>query len=368
MNRLKFMSVLFLCSLQGIALADFKWELGSNVSETYDDNITYAHTDRLSDEISKLSLNGGFILQNKNSQAELKTTLTENIYGHHSNLDNLQESLLLNAGYDLSPYDSFKLNESFDHSQEPTTIVDTFGRTSGRYDAYNNRVDLEYDRVINEQWKGSFKYSELDYETSGQHVSTNEHNPGLGLEYDLDSANQFMFNYDFQDWTHSSGKPTNINILSGGYRHYLTTQLYFDLKPGLSFIDAQSGNRTVKPRYEADLIDDVDQNTQFKIDYVSSYTPIIYSQDNFNNWQWTLSAAKQLTKRINGNVSAFFGKGRYAVSGKTNKLTGANLGVEYDFDEKNSIQLGYLIERNDSNAPNQAYTKNTVNLQYKRIF
>ncbi|MBI4309435.1 MAG: outer membrane beta-barrel protein [Candidatus Omnitrophica bacterium] len=362
------LAVSFLMCWHGLGHADFKWNLEGDAAESYDDNITFTKDDRLTDAITRISLGGGFTREGKNDKIDFRGRLTENIFARHSSFTNLSQDLALDAVKDLTPSDKIEVHDKFRHAEDPAGFEDNFGRAGGRYSTYTNHLNLSWARQVTRQWTTKFKYLQSNYDFTRSDLSdAAKYSPGISGEYAIDSATQVLMGYDYTRWIFDPGNDTDIHTLSGGLRRYLTNQLYAELKPGVDFINSV-GRDLTKPRYEASLTDDVDENTKLKLTYIKEYAPTAFSQDIFNNWRLSASIFKQLNSRVKTNISAFYGQGRYLSSEIMDKSSGVNLGLEYALNERASAYCGYTYERANSNSDARTYRRNVFTFGIKFAF
>lgn len=343
------------------AWANLKWNIGGDVLTSYDDNITYAHTDKISSFIFKPSVVGGFIAEGKTEQVSMAVRLTQNIYASHSEFNNLEQSVKLNAKKELSSYETVTLTETFRHSEDPYEFEDAFGRQNGRYGIYTNDLGGSYTRVMNERWtavvNAGIKNSILTREDLRDSVV---YRAGLQNIYVMNMKNSILVDYDISYRTYQHGDDMFINSLSGGVRHFFTKQLYLDVKPGITFIRDIDGDNLVKPRYEVVLNDDIDETSSLKVSFLSDYGTNSYSQNLFESWRLSALFHKQFNTRLGGNVVAFYGRGHYKTTGITDRLGGVSLSATYALTRKTDIFLSYLFQKTDSNVSIRSYTKNLM--------
>lgn len=140
------------------------------------------------------------------------------------------------------------------------------------------------------------------------------------------------------------------------------------MNAGDDFIKAFDGNNINKPRFESILTDEVDENTKIKLNYKKEYGTSEYSADIFNNWRISASFDRQLTKRIKIDLSTFYGEGEYLSNKTSDKLSGANIGLEYALSDPASIYINYVYQEQQSNSDSSAYTKNLTQLGFKYLF
>jgi hypothetical protein len=354
---------------QEISFADIRWNWEGEVAEIYDDNVTFSKTDKISDEITKLSLMGGFTQESKTSRVELNARLTGNIFAEHPTFNYLSQDITLDAVKELSPYDQISAHEKFNHSEDPVSFENAFGRTNGRYSLYSNNLALEYARQMSQKLTTRLRYTQINNIFTRESLNDSMgFSPELITEYTIDSATITSLGYKYTYWDFESGSDANIHTLYGGLRRFLTRQLYLDIKPGVNFINSFDGRNISKPRFEVGLTDDVDENTSLNLTYIKEYSVTPYFQEIFDNWRLIASAAKELNARLKLTLSAFYGKGRYIGSGISDRLSGANIGLEYALTKRTSVYCKYTYQRSNSNTDTHSYTRNMAMLGIRVAF
>jgi len=347
---LAFLTVAASCLWGKLAFADIKWNLDAGVTTGYDDNVTYVNTNRISDMVTRTSVDGGLTQTGKNDVFDFTTGLRENIYTNHSSLDNLAENLGADYTGDLNPYEHLKASDTFSHSVDPSSLQNAFGRINGNYGTYYNNLDLESVRDITEQWKGMFKYIQTNYEFTTQALSNSAgYNPGISTEYDFNSSSQATVSYDYRRRTFSPGGSSDANTPTVGWRQYLNAQWYVDLLEGADFIKGFNDS-LIEPRYGAGLTHDVDKNTQLTIRYDKQYEVDAFTQDISNDWHLVLNGFHQFTTRLDGDVAFFTGQGKYFNSGISYKFIGTNVSAKYSLNDHVDLSLTYGIEDSISNS------------------
>ncbi len=349
------------------AFADIRWGLDGGVVTGYDDNVTYVNSNKISDMITRTSLDAGITQESSTDTFDLKTGVTENIYTNHSSLDNLAENLNANYKVDVNPFEHIKALDTFTHSVDPGSLAIAFGRINGNYETYYNNLDLESQTDITEQWSGTFKYVQTNYNYTIPSLSdTALYNPELSTKYDFSSQSQGMLNYDYRRRTFSPGKSADAHTPSAGWRQYLDPTWYVDLLAGADFIKG-FGQSLIEPRYAAGLTHDVGQNTRLSLTYNKQYETDQYTQDINNDWYATLNGYHEFTSRLSGDISFFTGQGRYVTSRISDKYIGTNVAFKYAVTDHIDVTLMYTFQDSISNSSIRANTQNTVfaGLTYK---
>lgn len=370
MKKLQIATAVFaLLLFVGRASADVQWGIGGAVSESYDDNILYSNANPLHDVITRVVLGGGVKQASPTHELEFKGELIQSFFKNHTEFNDLAVDIAVNGRMELDAYKRLSFREQFRQSEEPHTFEDAFGRSNGRYGVNRNRFGFDFVRDWSPQWSTMFTYAQnnTNQSRSGGRDSA-QYMPGVVSEYALDSANQVLVGYAWSFYTFEPGGNANIQALNAGYRHYFTPKWYSEVKPGVSFVHSFTNNDFVRPRYEVSLTDIADENTQLQLSYIKEYGVNDYNEDVSSNWRVSLTGYRQLTSRIRGNISAFYGRGHYEVTDMVDKLTGASAGFEYALREHTSFTVDYLYQQADSNTLNRSYRKNRVQAGLKYIF
>lgn len=363
------LTLLFATTLLTNAFADFKWDVGGFITEGYDDNITFAHSNKISDAITRVTLGLGLQQESKTSKLTLKAGLTETIYANHSSFTNLAEDIDATFTKALTEYDQVTITNGFRHAEEARSFEDSFGSTNGRYSTYKNDFGFDYNHTLSQQWKLGGKYNQSNiYYSRNDLTDSVQYAPGVYSEFAFDSANTLLTNYTLARREFKHGPHSTSNIINGGFRHFFTQQWSAEALAGVSIIDSFDHTRIVKPRYAAGITNDVDENTRINLNYTLEHSTTGYNQDIFNNWRFSLTMLRQLTARISGSLTAFYGQGEYTVSNIDDKLTGAAFGINYELTKKSSVMLNYSLENTKSNTSSRSYTRNFVQLGFKFLF
>jgi len=351
--------------LSGVAFAGIKWGFDGGVVTGYDDNITYVNTNRISDMVTRTSLDGGLTQESDNELFDFKTGLTENIYTNHPSLDNLAENLNTDYKLDVTPFEHLTALDTFTHSIDPSNLGSAFGRINGNYGTYYNNLDMESLTDFTEQWSGTFKYLQTNYSYTAQDLSnTVLYNPEISTKYDFSSISEGTLNYDYRRRSFSPGKSSNANTPSAGWRQYLDPKWYVDLLTGVDFIEG-FGEKTIEPRYAAGLTHNVDQNTQLTLKYDKQYESDQYTQNILNDWHLSLNAYHEFTARFSGDISVFTGQGKYLISDITENYIGTNISASYAISSHTDITATYSYQDSASNSSIRTNTQNTIFLGLK---
>ncbi|MBN2097698.1 MAG: outer membrane beta-barrel protein [Candidatus Omnitrophica bacterium] len=353
----------------GFDAEDLDVQVRANVSETYDDNITFAHQDAKKDFITSFSLGTDLKYEQKMRSLSLAANIFQQLFADCSDFNNTSQDLSLDYKQELSKYARLSLLNRFSHSYEPRSFEDAFGRSGGRYSYYRNRFSLGYIKDISKQLSVGARYANELNEISREDLADSYlNNFGLDATYFLSSNNILSGSYDFSNRNFNPGSSASTNSLATGLRHYFTEQLYFDGRAGLDIINSFFEKSYTKPLIFAALTSDIDETAQASLSFSQQYTTTSYTQDLFKQWRLSAALNKQLFKRLNCALSAFYGEGEYVSSSITDELNGASCSLRYDLNEQLTGTLSYSYTSVDSNLNTREYSKNRISLRLSYDF
>ncbi|MCK5242288.1 hypothetical protein KAR34_07540 [bacterium] len=335
----------------------------ASLREGYDDNVTYVRNNPIRDMVTNV-LAGIIIKQEgKTHSWSMDVDVAYQFFVDHASFNNISEYTNVHLKKKFSKYDQITLNNSFSHFEEPNSFEDAFGRTSGRYSTYHNYFNVAYRHDLNQQLAWNFRYNNDFCTYSREELSdSNLNTVGTGVAYTINSATILSAAYDYIQRDFSPGPSAKKNEVTVKVRRFLTTQLYFDLKTGVDFIDSYNDQRFIHPLYQAALIDDIDKTTQGQIVLKKEYLTTAYLQDLLDRWQVSLKLAKKLTTRFQALVVAFYGRGTYVSTNVQDILSGVNVRGRYDLSKKTKLSLNYVYSKNESSQETNGYIKNVVYL------
>ena len=150
------------------------------------------------------------------------------------------------------------------------------------------------------------------------------------------------------------------NSLGALARAYLTSRFYLDANAGISLLSSYDKNKYLKPFLGIAVTDEFDENTKGTVSFIKRYDTNAYSQDLFGYWRISCALTRKLTRRLDTKCSLFFGDGEYRSSDVRDKLSGIDLGLNYDFKDNVRGGLTYGYSRTDSTLSSREYAKNVV--------
>lgn len=345
-------------------------EITPRVSQSYDDNITYASENERDDFITDLTLGLSGKYEGKLDMLRLGASISHHIYNKYSSMDNTDQTFDAMYFRELDKYQRIRISDSFTHAEDPASFEDAFGRSSGRYAYYTNDLNARYYRDITSQLSGTLRYgnSFTEYSTS-THVDSFANSIGGGLEYAVSSADLFLIDYGFnrRDYDQSDNYIT-ANTITGGMRHFFTKQLYIEPVAGFTYIESSDGYNETNPSVSVSLVEELNETTTNTLVYSRESTSSDDSQYIFDSWRFSANVSKQLYERLKGTVSAFYGEGEYKRLGITDELQGLSLSAGYDLTEDMQLTARYSYSQTESNVRSREYERNYVSLGLSMTF
>lgn len=339
---------------------------GISVGETFDDNITYARKNKKEDFITLAGLGIGAKYEGRTRSFELTGNVTQRMYAKNSNFDNTTEEVALNFSNEFSEHARMSLSNVFIHSNEPlfnrgNFFDEQFGRRGGQFEHFRNRFDINYTRDFTRQLTIIARYgNSLDIFSGVDLQDSFLNNAGFEANYLLSATTTFLLSYDFVYREFEDNESASINTVATGIRQYITRKLYFDIRPGLDFIDSFDDENLTKPVIMTSLTYQKDTDTIARLIFEKKYDTNVYNEDIVNRWRTTASVTRQLMERLRCSLSIFYSEGEFISSDFKNRLLGANSTINYDITKILKGNFTYTYSHSDTNSETTGYTKNTV--------
>ncbi len=351
------------CNAWAFRLGKIEIKPHASVYETYDDNVTYVKENKISDYITKPSVGAAMIYEGKTTSIMVDGNYYHEFYADNSGFDNNGGDVSAELNSELSKFDRISLRDSFSKTYEPRSFEDQFGFIGGRYSSTRNRVDFGYARDVSQHFGLSTRYSN-EYNTySRDDIAKSFLNSG-GVEgsYIVSSDLTLFTAYDYSRRDFDEGPHAATNTWTGGFRKFLTKQMYIDASTGVDFVKSYSGKDYTKPFGVISLTDDINDRTNAILLFSKRYNTISYNEDIFDQWQVSASLNNEITQKLKGTVSAFYGRGEYVNSGQVDDLVGSSAALEYEINDKWKARAAYSFSKQDSTSIFSEYRKNTVTL------
>ncbi|MFH1692078.1 MAG: outer membrane beta-barrel protein [Candidatus Omnitrophota bacterium] len=344
-------------------------KLDARLSEYYDDNITYADDNAVSDAVSRLSVGLKAGVEGKLEAFVATLNVSHEFYAQHSMYDNTSEDFSARYNRELSKFDRVVLKETLRHADEPSSFEEAFETTPGRYQYLRNNFEVSYIKDISSQLALSLTYANEGYWRSRADLSNSFLNRwGLEGRHAVSSATILLFSYNYLIRSFDPGTSAKTNDLSAGIIQYITKQLYLDINGGLDLISSYNNEDYVRGHFSFSLINDVDENTSARLSFYKRYEANSSEEDLFNNWRISGALTHRLLERLSGTLSAFYGSGTYETTDITDNFTGVNTAFVYDFAPDIKGELSYFYAQTSSDRADREYTKNRVTASVRVSF
>lgn len=375
---------------QGITL-----KLSGNISENYNNNITFASDEenKVEDLRTMLNLGLDFQYEGKTHFIGFSGKATRQIFEEESDVTSSSENIAVTFNNEFSEYDRISLRNSYTHTQEPGSsqgdfdinacrdyyansgltanqieskcneFSEEFGRFKGRFDSHSNNLSFTYSRYISETFDMSANYGYGQNWSAEEGTNDSESNSGgIRLNYRYSEPTAFSLSYDYQISSFEEGDDISRQSIKAGILQYITRRLYFNGSIGRDTVS--SGENSIA--LGATLTSEIDENTMASLSFSQGTEISSNQEDTFKNWQISSNFTRLLTEDLNSSFSVFYGKGEYSESQVTDTLSGAGLNVSYEFWRSKrgaNIQgnLGYSYSQLDSTEADRGYTRSSVN-------
>ena len=340
---------------------------GVSIGETFDDNITFVKENKLEDFVTDLRLGLGVKYEGKTRTFELTGDISNQAFAKNDTFNNITQHINLNFKNELSKRDRISLNNVFTHFEAPSSTDEgyfsqQFGRSTGRFEFFQNKFNVDYTNDIAKPLSLVVKYAnEINVFSGVSNPNSILNKPGLGLRYLFSpTATIFSFSYDFTSVQFETEEDATINTIGPGIRQYITKKLYFDGRTGVDFINSFDDENLTKPFVQASLTYIIEEKTSASLSFDKKYETNPYFADIFNNWRTSASLTRQMLERLSCSLSIFYGEGEFISSTFEQKLLGVNSSLKYDISRNLKGNLTYTYSQFDSNVETVGYSKNTL--------
>ncbi len=329
------------------------------VSETYDDNISYASAHELSDFITRINPGVTAEYDADEFRWDIYADVTQVMFARHNEFDNTSESVAFNGQLDLSKHDRLTLSEKFSHTYEPVSFDEAFGRTLGRYSYYTNNIVVEYIRDITSQCEAKVYYGHRSDQFAG-HVAEDSYmnTAGAQIDYSLTSRTRVYAYDEFSKRTYEYGFDLSKNRAAAGIEQDITNQLSCTAEAGIDFISADSDYQ--KPLISLSLNDRIDESTDASLSYVQEYAISQYQQDCFDSWMTSAKLSRHPSPRIQYGCALFYGEGKYSNAAFHEQFIGNEIWLNYSINKNTDIIAAYTLAKVLSGDADREYTKNKI--------
>jgi len=346
-------------------------KIQGTILEMYDDNIRFAHEDKEADFITSLVLGLGVTYEGRRRNLSFTSNINRSLHYKFSDIKSSSENLTLNFKNEFSERDRLSLKNTFSHTHTAVSFEEEFLSIRGRRERFNNNFNLNYIRNISEHFTAIARYGNVlnkITEVEGDQRDSYTNRAGLELDYLHSVATTFLLSYAFTTTRYKDSGDNSTHTFATGIKKYLTRRLYLDGRVGIDFITSANNKDTVKNAIEVSLTDEIDENTVAKLTFIRRDRTDSDTDDIFSNWRITGNLKKQLSERLNGSLSGFYGQGEFSSTGITDKLLGASGTISYEFTEHLAGNFSYVYSILDSSDETRGYSRNTASIGLTTVF
>lgn len=357
-----FLSTIFgMAALNPAPLKAMDIKIGAEAGQAFDDNVTFSSDNRKSDSITTLTGRLGVLFDQPQRQFELSGDVVQQLFAKNSDFNNLSENATLVFNNEFTERNRVRIRNVFSHFYEPRSFEESFGRAGGRFAYYKNRFNLDYIHELGERVALTARYgNELDRTERAGNLDSYLNRGGLDASYSFSSSFQFLSKYSYMVRQFDPGNEAQNHRAAGGFRKYLTAQVYVDALGGANFAHSYNRQDYSEPYAFFSITDDFSERTHGSLSYTKDYEFNHYSQDVFDFWRgagdWTL----EVSERTKAVLGAFVAEGTYVASNVKDKLWGGAATLSYDVTTWSKVSASYTYTDFKSNDPNREYVKNRI--------
>ncbi len=342
---------------------DLDVKLKTSFDQKYDDNITYAESDKKTDFITTLSVGMDVSYESKKMLTELSADVVQQLFWKYTKDDDTSQHVRINVSRQLSKSDNIIVSDTFSHTFDPLNFAEEFAREGDRNSYFRNKFDFIYLKNFTEHLSIRVGYgNDLDTTSRSDRIDSYVNRVSLEGIYVFSSKSIFFGKYDFLNRKLEPGGSASINTISGGVRQYFTEKLSFDGRIGVDIIDSYNGKMYVMPLWIGTITDQITEKTSANLSFTQRYSTNPYTDDVFNSKRLSVGIDSQLRKKLSGSVAAFYGRGEYVSLGIEDNLFGGNVALRYNIYKNLKGNLSYTYSRKTSNFVERKYKKNVVRL------
>ena len=346
-------------------------KIEGKVTETYSNNLTFASDkeNRVEDFMTMLKLDMDAKYEGKRRTFGLGGQLSRRIKTESNDVRNSSEQFFLNFINDFSEYDSLNINNAYSHTQLPGSFEEEFGRITGRFDSYNNRLNFNYNKFFSKYINAStgYAYTENWNEKEGAKDS-HRNDLDFRVNYEHSDMTQFTYLYTYSDSRFEDGGNISTNSINVGIRQYLTKRILFNGLAGMVFTSYSDTNS-----FEGAILGEIDEKTSADLSYSNTVDLSSETENIFSSWRITGKLKRMLVEKLIMSLSGFYGEGDYDPRGISDTLEGGSALLNYNFwknkrGSRVNGTLGYSYSELDSNDDSRDYDRNTINASLTAIF
>jgi hypothetical protein len=338
------------------------------VSQSYDDNITYATGDEKSDFVTRITPAISAQYDAKDYKWNMYADVTQDIFARYNKFDNMSEHIGLNADIELSKHDRISLSEKFAHTYEPATFDQTFARTLGRYSYYTNDIAVEYIRDLNRQLSVHTLYAnEIDLISSSGMSDSALNKLAVQLDYVFSASTTYSTEVMFARRDFDPGSHKNQLRWDAATLYNFSKLTNVKITAGIDDFMTQSKDY-VRPVFIVLFDHQVGKKASASLSLTKQYELNSYSQELFDCWRLASYSRYHFTRKITGGLGVYYGQGTYVESRIDETFIGSEISCQYELAKDTMIDCTYAFTQNSSKNADREYTKNKVSFGFKKEF
>lgn len=344
---------------QALKIGGMDVDILTGIEESYDDNIAYAPDNEKDDFITRLSLGLRGTYTGKTSGLSVLGRFNYDKYLDNDNYDNDSQEVYLDLFKEFSEYFRFEGGDVFTHAEDPSSFEDEFGREQGRYSYIENEIRGAFIRDISKYLTLTLSGRNGVYFPSRDSIDESYYNAAsVQFDYLMSSRLATFGFYEFYHRTYEGPGTIYFNTVAGGVKYFFNSMLYTDFTAGVDCIHTLDGEDLIKPLFIWGLTQELDERSVARIKATKRNTTQSTTQALFDTWSISAELTHQLSRRLDGSVSAFYGQGEYDRIMIEDDFQGFRLGLSYELSEDITARAGYSFSKTDSNLSSRDYTRN----------
>jgi hypothetical protein len=348
-------------------IGDVDINFSGGLSTIYDDNITYADDNAITDVHNDINAGISAAYEGKLRKITILGSLTRQIFVENDDFDNTSGRVDVNYTEEFSKYDRLEVTDRYVRGYEPQSFFDEFGNINGRYSYFRNKLILEYERNLSEKWQTGSSFMNEVFEHSGDRVRDSFLNKiGGKIAYTYSPRTYISVGYSFAYRNYHDGDAIYTSRPYGGIKYFITDQMSVYFRNGLDITTSGSGTN-VGDFLETTLRNDIDENSSLTFSFTRETSSSSYRDEIFENQRLSLIYDRQLFRRLYGSFEVFYGDGNYEDSDSNERLNGISAGLGYDIRDNARLSLTYSYSSKDSDI-DSGYVKNFVSADLRIYF
>lgn len=353
------------CGMMPSAMAgDFNVDYRFRVGQFYDDNVAYStEGNEQTDYITRITPGIGLRYDTVDTQVRFTTDITQEYFWVNTDNHNTSVFADLNVQHQFTKYDAVVVKNRFSRTLDPASFDEQFARVGGRFRRYQNEFDLKYLREINDKLAVSLGGGyDVNLVSRNDLIDSTVLRVSAEGSYELTSKNTLFSRYDYSRRDYEPGGTASVHTISGGARQMVTDTLSIQGFAGFDIVTAIDDDTKVRPSWSIGLTDDLNETTTFDLNVGQRYSTNPYTSDVFDSWTVDATLSRQLTAKLRGSASAYYGSGEYDEIALEENFFGGNLELAYDIRDNVQGKVAYTHTTTESNFDTREYEKNVVYL------